>query len=186
MPLWIVSSAGSGSATHWNQPPSSSRFTRSAGRRCDLHFHDDRRVRHAERLGEDDADLAEALVVGLQPGEHEIELLGLHRRGERVRDATRVGGRQRVGLDVNRRGRRRGRAPRGSPAPRAPARREQTTTSPPCFSFEAQRLFERVGVGLVQLEAGVLVADPGLLVVHAQLPLARHDLLDADGDFHDR
>ena len=73
MPLWIVSSAGSGSATHWNQPPSSSRFTRSAPS-VDLHFHDDRRVRHAELLGEDDADLAEALVVGLQAGEDEVEL----------------------------------------------------------------------------------------------------------------
>ena len=28
MPLWIVSSAGSGIAIHWNQPPSSSRLTR--------------------------------------------------------------------------------------------------------------------------------------------------------------
>ena len=28
MPLWMVRSAGSGSVTHWNQPPSSSRFTR--------------------------------------------------------------------------------------------------------------------------------------------------------------
>src|SRR5438067_13106 len=30
MPLWIVSSAGIGRATHWNQPPSSSRLTRKA------------------------------------------------------------------------------------------------------------------------------------------------------------
>ena len=29
MPLWIVSTAGSGMTTHWNQPPSSSRLTRS-------------------------------------------------------------------------------------------------------------------------------------------------------------
>ena len=74
MPLWIVSSAGSGSAIHWNQPPSSSRFTRRPPS-VDLDFHDDRRVRHAELLGEHDADLAEALVVGLQAGEHEVELL---------------------------------------------------------------------------------------------------------------
>ena len=47
MPLWIVSSAGSGIATHWNQPPSSSRLTRSAVA-GHLHFHDDGRVRHAE------------------------------------------------------------------------------------------------------------------------------------------
>jgi hypothetical protein len=50
--------------------------------------------------------------------------------------------------------------------------------------LEPQRFFQRIGVGLVQLEAGVLVADPGLLIVDAQLPLARHDLFDADGDFH--
>ena len=30
MPLWMVSTAGSGMLTHWNQPPSSSRLTRSA------------------------------------------------------------------------------------------------------------------------------------------------------------
>jgi len=29
IPLWMVNAAGSGMATHWNQPPSSSRFTRS-------------------------------------------------------------------------------------------------------------------------------------------------------------
>jgi len=50
--------------------------------------------------------------------------------------------------------------------------------------LEAQRFLERVGIGLVQLEARVGVANPGAAVGDAQLPLARHDLLDAHGDFH--
>src|SRR6185436_19520221 len=50
--------------------------------------------------------------------------------------------------------------------------------------LEPERLLERVGVGLVHLEAGVLVADPGFVVVEAGLPLAGGDLLDADGNFH--
>ena len=38
--------------------------------------------------------------------------------------------------------------------------------------LQPQRLFERVGVRLVHLEAGVLLADPGLVVVEARLPVA--------------
>src|SRR5688572_10679749 len=49
---------------------------------------------------------------------------------------------------------------------------------------QAQRLFERIGVGLVHLVADVLVADPRLVVVQAWLPLARWDLFDADCDLH--
>ena len=49
---------------------------------------------------------------------------------------------------------------------------------------QAQRLFERVGVGLVQLPARVSVADPGLRLVDADLPFAGDDLLDADGNSH--
>ena len=51
---------------------------------------------------------------------------------------------------------------------------------------QAQRLFERVGVGLVHLVADVLLANPRLVVVQARLPLARGHLLDANGNFHDR
>src|SRR5690606_10601446 len=50
--------------------------------------------------------------------------------------------------------------------------------------LEAQRFFERVGVGLVRLPARVRVANPGLRVVDAQLPLARHDLLDTNRNLH--
>ena len=113
MPLWIVSSAGSGIAIHWNQPPSSSRFTRSRALVGDLHLHDDRRVRHAELLGEHHADLAEALVVGLQPGQHEVELLVAHRRGQRVGDANASADAERHRPRRESRGRRRAPAPRG-------------------------------------------------------------------------
>src|SRR5262249_9574341 len=50
--------------------------------------------------------------------------------------------------------------------------------------LQTQRLLERIGVGLVHLEAGVGLANPGLLVVQAGLPLARGHLLDADRSFH--
>jgi len=50
--------------------------------------------------------------------------------------------------------------------------------------LEPQRFFERVGVGLVHLEAGVGLANPGLVVVQARLPLAGGDLLDANGYLH--
>ena len=83
----------------------------------------------------------------------------------------------------------RGRRPRASASRSTCATRagpaEQTTTSPPCFSLQAQRFLERVGVRLVHLEAGVLLADPRLGLVEPRLPLARGDLFDADGDLHD-
>ena len=50
--------------------------------------------------------------------------------------------------------------------------------------LEPQRLLERVRVRLVQLPARVLITDPGLRVVDADLPLTGDDLFDADGDFH--
>src|SRR5262249_40741511 len=50
--------------------------------------------------------------------------------------------------------------------------------------LEAQRLFERVGVRLVHLEAGVAFANPRLAVVQARLPLARGHLFDADSYLH--
>src|SRR4029450_8741925 len=55
---------------------------------------------------------------------------------------------------------------------------------PAVLLLEPQRFLERVRVRLVELEAGVLVADPGLLVVHAELPLACDDLFNTDCNFH--
>src|SRR5262249_40599698 len=50
--------------------------------------------------------------------------------------------------------------------------------------LQPQRLFERIGVGLVHLKAGVLFANPRFRVVETRLPLAGGHLLDADGGFH--
>src|SRR2546421_5416891 len=47
---------------------------------------------------------------------------------------------------------------------------------------KAERLFERVGVGLVHLVAGVLLTDAPARVVYARLPFPGRDLLDTDSD----
>ena len=49
---------------------------------------------------------------------------------------------------------------------------------------EAERLLERVGVGLVQLPARVLLTNGAAVLGQPRLPLARGNLLDADGNFH--
>ena len=161
MPLWIVSTR----RQRHRDPlePAAFELALHAQRAAlDLHFHDDRRVRQAEPLGEDDAGLRVALVVGLQAGEHQVERLVLHRRGERVGDDERVGARRARRPRRGSRGRRRAPAPRGCTCATRAGPAEQTTTSPPCFSLQPQRLLERVGVGLVHLVAGVLLADPRL------------------------
>jgi hypothetical protein len=140
-------------------------------------------VRHPELLGEDDADLAEALVVGLQPRQHQLELLVADGGRERLGDAGRVGRRQRVGLDVDGAiGPARQRLAQHLRGARRAGRADDDLAA--VLLLEAQRFFERVGVRLVQLEAGVLVADPRARVVDAQLPLAGDNLFDAHGDFH--
>src|SRR5262249_41998970 len=96
--------------------------------------HDDRRVRQAEFLGEDHADLREALVVGLQAGEHEVELLVLH-RAARALQGTNASALARPSASTwMARSAPRASASRITCATRAgPA--EQTTTSPLCFSL---------------------------------------------------
>ena len=118
-------------------------------------------MRDAEPLGEDDAGLAVALVVGLEAGEHEVELLVRHRRRERVGDDERVGRGERVVLDVQRAIR----AARERLADhllhaRRPGRADDHLAA--VLLAQAQRLLERVGVGLVHLVADVLFADPVL------------------------
>ena len=78
MPLWIVSSAGMRQRDPLEPAPFELALHTQApalGLSRLLDFHDDRRVRDAELLGEHDADLAEALVVGLQAGQHEVDRL---------------------------------------------------------------------------------------------------------------
>src|SRR5262249_26296796 len=50
--------------------------------------------------------------------------------------------------------------------------------------LQPQRGFECVRIGLVQLEARVGVADPGVAVVDADRRVARDHLLEANGDLH--
>ena len=45
-----------------------------------------------EPFGEHDAGLGVSLIVGLQPGEHEVEGLASHRRRQRVGKEARIAG----------------------------------------------------------------------------------------------
>ena len=67
-----------------------------------LDFHDDGGVTPIEPFGEDHACLGKALVVGLQAGENQVELLVLHGGGERACDHERVGTPEPFVLDMNR------------------------------------------------------------------------------------
>ncbi len=66
-----------------------------------LHLQDEGGVRDAEQLGEDDAGLAEAEVVGLQAGEDEVGLLLLDGVGEELGDAEGVASGQVFGGDLD-------------------------------------------------------------------------------------
>ena len=142
-------------------------------------------MRHAEPLGEDDTDLAEALVVGLEPGQHEVELFVRHRRGKRVSDDERIGGGQRIRLDVDGAiGAARQRLANHLADAGGAGRADDDL--PTVLLLEPQRLFERIGIRLVELEAGVAVANPRAAIGDSQLPLTGDDLLDANRNFHDQ
>ena len=121
-------------------------------------------MRQTEPLGQDDAGLRESLVVGLQAGEDEVEPLVRHRRAERLGDHERVGAGERVALDVDRAvGAARQRLAQHLRDARGPGRADDHFAA--VLFLEPQRLLERVGVGLVHLVAGVLLANPGSRVV---------------------
>ena len=104
--------------------------------------------------------------------------------GERRRGGERIGGRERIILDMQRAI---GAAGQGLANhllhARRPGRADHHFAA--VLLAKAQGLLERIGVGLVHFVADVLIADPGLVVVQARLPLAGRDLLDTDCDFHD-
>ena len=140
-------------------------------------------MRQAELLREDDAGLPEALIVGLQPYQHEIEPLALHRRGERVRHHECVGARERVALHVNAAiGAARQRFAQHLPHARRPRRADDDFSA--VFFLEPQAFLERVRVRLVHLERRVLLPDPGLRLVQTRLPVAGGNLFETDSDFH--
>ena len=106
-------------------------------------------------------DLRVALVVGLQAGQDQVELLVRHRGRQRVGDHERVGGAQRVVLDVDRAvGAARERLADHLLHARRARRADDHLAA--VLLAQAQRLLERVGVRLVHLVADVLLADPRL------------------------
>ena len=106
----------------WNQPSSSSRFTREAGVGL-FDVEDERGVGHAQELGHDDAGLAVAEVVGLQAGEDEVGALRFGGGGKKLGDAEGVALVEVVGFRPGWRGRRLWRGLRGWWFRRAPDRR---------------------------------------------------------------
>ena len=124
-----------------------------------------------------------ALIVGLEAGEHQVELLVRHRGRERVGNHERVGRAQGIGLDVDRPVRAAGERLTDHLLHARGAGRTDHDFSTVLLA-QPQCLFERVGVRLVHLVADVLLANPRLVVLEARLPLAGGHLFDADGDLH--
>ena len=102
-----------------------------------------------------------ALVIGLQPGEHQIEVLVLHRRGQSLGDDKRVRSAKRIVLDVNRAVGAAGERLADDRLHAGGAGRADDNLAA-VFLPKPQRLFERVGIGLVHLVADVLFANPRL------------------------
>ena len=100
MPLWIVSSAGSGMRDPLE--PAAFELALDAQRAVvDLDVHDDRGVSAAELLRQHDTDLGKALIVGLQPGENQVARLVAKGAGERGGHPDRIGSGQAIAFDVN-------------------------------------------------------------------------------------
>ena len=114
----------------------------------------------AEQFGEDDAGLAEAEVVGLEAGEDEVGRLGADGVGEQLRAAASVSREARsssfdVDGAVGALGERL--AQGGGDAFRAGAEDDHLAA---VLLLELQRLFEGVGVGLVDGVGEVVFVDP--------------------------
>ncbi len=94
------------------------------------------RMRNAEASRRGSAELRMALIVGLQAGQDQIELLAppSPRASAEVRGDERIGRAERIVLDVQGAVGAAAPAPRGSTCWTRAGPAEQTTTSPPCFS----------------------------------------------------
>ena len=139
-------------------------------------------MRQAEQFCEDDAGLGEAVVVGLQAGEDEIELLILDRSGERLGSIEGVeaheGGVFEVNGAIGTLGE--GLAQDLLCASRAGGDDDNFTA---VLFFLAECFLEGVGVGLVHL-VGDILADPGTGLVEFERCVFLRHLLHADQDFH--
>ena len=181
MPDWMVSTAGSGMSTNWKKPASSSRFTRMP-RIALLDLHDDGGVRPAQQLGQDHAGLGKAVVVGLQAGEDQVEVFVLDRSREGLRGIEGIEGNEAVAFQMD--------GAVGALGQRLAqnllrARRaagDDHYLAAMLFLL-AQRLFQRVGVGLVHF-VGNIVANPRAALVQLERRVFLRDLLHADQDLH--
>ena len=140
-------------------------------------------MRTAELFGEDDADLGEPLIVGLQTGEHDVELVAFHRGGQRVGGHEGIGAREAFVVDMDGAvGAARERFADDLRHPRRACRADHDLAA--MLLLQAQGLFERIGVRFVHFESRILLANPGFRIVEAGLPLPGGDLLDADSNLH--
>ena len=148
-----------------------------------LHFdlHDDGGVRQAQQLGQQDAGLADALIVALQAGEDQVEGFLAQRGGQGFRRAQRIEQEEFVVGDVD--------AAVGALGQRfldgllgaLRAHGERHDLAAVLF-LQAQGFFEREAVRLVHLEADVGFANPQAVIGDAQRRILGGNLLDADGD----
>ena len=187
MPLWIVSSAGSGIAIHWNQPPSSSRFTRRPpALACDLGT--------SMMIVECGMPSRSARMTPVcacpwssdcRPVSTRSNFSSGHGAASASATTKASAAAERVVFDVQRAiGAARQRLANDLLHARRAGRADDDLAT--VLLAKPQRLLERVGVRLVHLVADVLLADPGLVVAQPRLPFAGGDLLDADGDLHER
>jgi hypothetical protein len=148
--------------------------------------HHDRGVGQPKALGEDDSGLRCPLIVGLEAGQHEIELFVSHGVGERGGDDRRIrrSRGEAIVLDMNGPvGTARQRFAQHLRRARWPGRADNDVAA--MLLTQTKRLFECVRVRLVHLEAGILLTNAAPGLVDARLPLAGRNLLDAHGYLHD-
>ncbi len=138
----------------------------------------------AEKFGEKDARLAEALVVALQAGKNQVEIFRPNRGGQRTRGGQRIELEEFVVGDVD----------------AAVCALGQGFLDGLFYAFgahgdgdhfavvlflQAQGFFERVAVGLVGFKADVGFANPRAAFDDGEGRVLGGNLFDANADFHD-
>ena len=147
-----------------------------------LNLHDDGGVRPAQQLGQNHAGLREAVVVRLQPGEDQIEVLVLDRRRKGLGGVEGVERDEAVAFQMDG-----AIGALGQGLAQYLLRARRAAGDDHHFSavllFLAQRLFQRVGVRLVHF-VGNIFANPRAALVQLQRRVFLRDLLHADQDLH--